>query len=83
MTLLFPGRLLQKFEEGREFDWDDLRQLLRRTLEIDKDRITTTCIQGFRFLADLTPEEQRWLMTRINGNALLWQDLTTQPPIVV
>ena len=22
-----PARLMQKFEEGKEFDWDDLRQL--------------------------------------------------------
>ena len=25
-----PARLMRKFEEGREFDWDDLRDLVRR-----------------------------------------------------
>ncbi len=26
-----PARLMQKFKGGREFDWDDLRDLLRRS----------------------------------------------------
>ena len=38
-----PARLMQKFRDGRDFDWDDLRQLLRRTVVIDRDRITADC----------------------------------------
>ncbi len=53
-----PARLMQKFEEGREFDWDDLRDLLRRDARIDRERICADCIRGFRFLADLTAEER-------------------------
>jgi len=71
-----PERLFRKFEDGREFDWDDLRQLLRRTIEIDKDRITTQCIQGFRFLADLTPEEQTLANDGYQREGALWQKLT-------
>ena len=71
-----PERLFRKFEDGREFDWDDLRQLLRRTIEIDKDRITTQCIQGFRFLADLTPEEQILANDGYQREGALWQKLT-------
>ena len=52
-----PARLIQKFEDGRDFDWDDLRQLLNRAV-IDRERITRDCVRGFGFLADLTPEEQ-------------------------
>lgn len=78
-----PERLLEKFEDGREFDWDDLRQLLRRTLEIDKDRITTACIQGFRFLAHLTPEEQTLANDAYQRERALWQELNAQAPIVV
>jgi predicted nucleotidyltransferase component of viral defense system len=53
-----PARLLQKFEDGRAFDWDDLRQLLRRTIVIDRDRITADCVRGFGFLANLAEEER-------------------------
>jgi hypothetical protein len=40
------------------FDWDDLRDLLRRDARIDRERICADCIRGFRFLADLTAEER-------------------------
>ncbi|MGA9391845.1 MAG: nucleotidyl transferase AbiEii/AbiGii toxin family protein [Candidatus Sulfotelmatobacter sp.] len=52
-----PARLIQKFEDGREFDWDDLRQLLNRAVNIDRDRITRDCVRGFGFLANLTEDE--------------------------
>ena len=35
-----PAALMQKFEDGTAFDWDDLGQLVRRTQEINPDRIT-------------------------------------------
>ena len=53
-----PARLMQKFKDGRDFDWDDLRQLLNRSSVVDRDRITADCARGFRFLADLTDEER-------------------------
>ena len=53
-----PARLMQKFQDGRDFDWDDLGQLLRRTIVIDRDRITTDCARGFAFLAELTDDER-------------------------
>ena len=53
-----PARLIQKFEDGRDFDWDDLRQLLNRAANIDRDRITRDCVRGFGFLADLTDDER-------------------------
>jgi hypothetical protein len=49
---------MQKFQDGRDFDWDDLGQLLRRTIVIDRDRITADCVRGFGFLAELTEEER-------------------------
>jgi predicted nucleotidyltransferase component of viral defense system len=52
-----PARLIQKFEDGREFDWDDLRQLLNRAVNIDRDRITRDCVKRFGFLANLTEDE--------------------------
>jgi predicted nucleotidyltransferase component of viral defense system len=53
-----PERLLRKFEDGRDFDWNDLGQLVRRTITIDRDKITADCAKGFRFLMDLTDEER-------------------------
>jgi len=53
-----PARLMQKFKDGREFDWDDLAQLVRRTVVIDRERITTDCVRGFGFLAELTEQER-------------------------
>jgi predicted nucleotidyltransferase component of viral defense system len=53
-----PARLMQKFEDGREFDWEDLIQLVRRTVVIDRERITADCVRGFGFLAELTDEEK-------------------------
>jgi len=52
-----PARLMRKFEDGREYDWDDLRDLVRRTLAIERERICADCVRGFGFLAELTKEE--------------------------
>jgi Nucleotidyl transferase AbiEii toxin, Type IV TA system len=52
-----PARLMEKFDHGMEFDWDDLRDLVRRDANINRDRICADCVRGFRFLSDLTPEE--------------------------
>ncbi len=53
-----PARLMQKFADGQDFDWDDLRQLLNRAVVIDKKRICAHCVHGFGFLAELTDDER-------------------------
>ena len=53
-----PARLMTKFIDGREFDWNDLSELVRRTTAVDRDRITADCADGFRFLTDLTNDER-------------------------
>ena len=53
-----PERLIRKFEDGRDFDWDDLRQLINRVIAIDRERITADCVRGFGFLAELTEDER-------------------------
>lgn len=53
-----PARLIQKFQDGRDFDWDDLRDLLNRAAVLDRDRITADCVRGFGFLANLTDDER-------------------------
>jgi predicted nucleotidyltransferase component of viral defense system len=53
-----PARLMQKFQDGRAFDWDDLRDLVRRNTVIDRDRITADCTGSFAFLQELTEDER-------------------------
>jgi predicted nucleotidyltransferase component of viral defense system len=53
------ARLMQKFEEGKEFDWDDLRQLLNRTVVLDREKICADCVRGFGFLVNLTDDERK------------------------
>jgi len=72
-----PERLLRKFEDGHDFDWNDLRQLLRRSAEIDPNRITTACIDGFRFLGELTAEEQALADDSYQREYALWEQLRT------
>ena len=70
-----PERLIRKFEEGRDFDWDDLGQLVRRTVAIDRDRITADCARGFRFLVDLTEEERALAADPHQRERDLWERL--------
>lgn len=70
-----PERLLRKFEDGRDFDWNDLGQLVRRTVTIDRDRITADCVRGFRFLLDLDEEERILAADSHQRERELWERL--------
>lgn len=72
-----PELLLRKFEDGRSFDWDDLNQLVRRTIAVDPQRITADCIRGYRFLLDLTEEERQLANDPHQRQRGLWQTLRT------
>jgi hypothetical protein len=74
-----PARLMQKFQDGRDFDWDDLRQLLNRAVVIDRDKITADCVRGFGFLAELTPEEQTLANDPHQREHALWERLRAAP----
>lgn len=74
-----PARLMQKFQDGRDFDWDDLRQLLNRALVIDRDKITADCVRGFGFLAELTPEEKMLANDPHQREHALWGRLRAAP----
>jgi hypothetical protein len=67
---------MQKFEDGRAFDWDDLGQLLRRTIIIDRNRITADCVRGFGFLADLTDDERVLVNDPHQRERALWERLS-------
>jgi predicted nucleotidyltransferase component of viral defense system len=73
-----PERLMQKFQDGRDFDWDDLRQLVNRAVAIDRDRITTDCVRGFGFLTALTPDERSLADDAHQREQALWDRLRTE-----
>ena len=74
-----PERLMRKFQDGRDFDWTDLAQLVRRTMPIDRDRITADCVRGFRFLIDLTDEERVLASDPHQRERDLWERLRAAP----
>jgi predicted nucleotidyltransferase component of viral defense system len=74
-----PARLMQKFEDGRAFDWDDLRQLLNRAAVVDRDRITADCVRGFGFLAELTDDERVLANDSHQRERGLWERLHAAP----
>jgi len=73
-----PERLMKKFEEGIEFDWDDLRDLVRRTENINREKICAACAGGFRFLADLSPEERALASDSHQREHGLWDRLRAE-----
>ena len=43
-----PEALMARFNNATAFDWEDLRQLVRRTQAIDPAEIAAACLKGFR-----------------------------------
>lgn len=72
-----PDRLMRKFEDGTAFDWDDLNLLVRRTVTVDREKITADCIRGYRFLVELTDEERQLAGDSHQRERTLWQKLKT------
>ena len=70
-----PKVLLDKFRNASAFDWDDLRQLVRRTQEIEPAKITSACLSGFAFLTELDPEEAEIASDPYKRNYKLWSKL--------
>ncbi len=70
-----PTRLMRKFQDGIDFDWDDLGQLVRRTTPIDRDRITADFVRGFAFLADLSDDEVTLANDQHQREQELWHKL--------
>lgn len=70
-----PIRLMRKFVDGNDFDWDGLGQFVRRTVTIDRRRIAADSAQGFAFLANLTAEERRLTADQHHRERDLWEKL--------
>ena len=76
-----PDRLLQKFRDGRDFDWDDLGQLVRRGTAADRNRITADCARGFAFLGEMTDEERALASDAYQRAHDVWTTLKASIPI--
>ncbi len=74
-----PARLIQKFQDGRGFDWEDLRQLLNRAAVIDRETITADCVKGFGFLADLTDDERTLASDKYQREQVVAERLRAAP----
>ena len=75
-----PDALLAKFDDSGAFDWDDLRQLVRRTQAIDPTQITTACLKGFAFIKDISPEELALAADQYRRERALWKMLSRNLP---
>lgn len=57
-TRFDPGRLLGRLRAGK-YDWDDLRQLVRRSERVDPGEMIATCEKRYQFLLELSAGEKR------------------------
>ena len=76
-----PEALLAKLDDAAAFDWEDLRQLVRRTQVIDSAQITASCLMGFEFLTELDPEEAALAADPHQRYRALWKRLRDNFPI--
>jgi predicted nucleotidyltransferase component of viral defense system len=70
-----PEALMAKFDDGTAFDWDDLRQLVRRTQAIDPVEIAAACLKGLAFLTELDPAEAELAADPHQRDHALWKIL--------
>lgn len=53
-----PEKLLGRLRAGT-YNWEDLRQLVRRSEKIDPERLISLCEKRYRFLLELSENEKR------------------------
>ena len=70
-----PDALFSKFQDERGFDWDDLRQLVRKNHRIEPNKILSACSQGYAFLRDLSGPESVLSADRHQRERTLWEKL--------
>lgn len=55
-----PEKWIERLESGA-YDWDDLKRLLRKDQRIDPKSLVRKCVQSYRFLTELTSDEEKIL----------------------
>ena len=76
-----PEALMARFNDATAFDWEDLRQLVRRSQAIDPAEITATCLKGFAFLTELDPPEADLAADPHQRDHTLWKVLRDDLPV--
>jgi len=51
-----PDRFFANIRSGR-YEWGDLTRLIRRDRRPETEMVIAGCMEGYRFLRDLSPEE--------------------------
>src|SRR5881409_3437579 len=70
-----PAVLIGKFNDGTQFDWNDLNDLVHRDASIEPQKICHDCASGLRFLIDLSPQEQMLAADPHQKQQALWEKL--------
>ena len=76
-----PEAPLAKFDDASAFDWDDLRQLVRRTQMIEPNLIVADCLKGFAFLTERNPAEAELAADPHQRDHALWTMLRDDLPV--
>jgi predicted nucleotidyltransferase component of viral defense system len=63
-----PERFFERIQSAK-YDWDDLKQLVRRSERINPKPLIAACRQRYEFLMDLTKDERR-LIADAKGHKL-------------
>lgn len=75
-----PEAFLVKFADTNNMDWEDLRQLVRRTQSIRTDRIAIACLQEYSFLQELDPAELALAVDLHQHDHATWRMLRNNLP---
>ena len=70
-----PEALMARFTDATAFDWEDLRQLVRRTQAIKPAEVAAACLKGFAFLTELDPSEADLAADPHQRDHTLWKVL--------
>ena len=70
-----PEKLIEKFSDGKDFDWSDLEQLVNKDYKIDQKKITSECAKGYAFLTEMSEEEKTLTTDAYQKENNLWEQL--------
>jgi hypothetical protein len=70
-----PAALFDRLEQD-EYDWEDLKRLLRNKDKIDPKKIISQCVASYSFLRELTEEERALAAdAKAHKELELWKEL--------
>ena len=73
-----PEKLIEKLSNGKDFDWQDLAQLVNKDHTIDQEKITSACVNRFAFLTVMNEEEKTLASDPYEKEKALWEKLRNE-----